>query len=109
MNVQLKVIRDKCILMEGGLVRGDVLWVKPDRARHLIENGICAYVGERMPAEQPETGPTEAKPAGPSEVKKKPSGSLTPGRSTALASSSAPGPAKPSFASAAVLVHRERW
>lgn len=94
--------------MEGTLVRGAVLWTNPERARHLIENGICAYMGGLEPAEQPAAGPSEAKPAGPSEVKKKPSGAMTPGPSTALPSSSAHGTARLHSASAAALVSPRR-
>jgi len=107
MNIQLRVVH-RCILMEGTVQPGDVLWVSPERARHLLENGICAYVGEQEPHEQPEAGPGEAKPAGPSEVKKKPSAGLTAGRLTGLQSSKERGLAKHVSASAAALVSPER-
>ena len=59
MPIQLRVIKDKVILAEGNMKRGDVLWASPARARHLLENGICSYI----------TGATVVKPAGPSEIK----------------------------------------
>ena len=108
------LVKQKCILGEGNVKPGDVLWVHEARARHLLENDICTYINgakkvgqsekpEAGPAEAPEAsagetpqaGPSETPQAGPSEVKKNRLGMLMDSRSTALLSSSAPGFVRP--------------
>lgn len=79
---------------------GTIFYATPTRARQLIDAGAVDLVNFQ-PVEQPMVGPSETKPIGPSEKKTDRSVAVQVGPSTALAPSSAPGPAASSSASAA--------
>lgn len=111
MRIQLEVIQ-RCTSTQwtqGNLRPGDVVWVDENAARHLLENGICRYVGGE---EKPVAGPIETPEAGPSEIKEatvpKFVGDRTDGPTTVSQSSNAPGPGILSSASAAALVLPKR-
>jgi hypothetical protein len=106
-GVQLVVVKGRTSTRwtEANLKPDDVVWVRDEEGvRHLLEHGICKW---------PEVAPQNTKPAGPSEVKEEPearkrSGEAMAGRTIASPSSSEPGAAKLSSASAAALLPPQR-
>ncbi len=84
-RIQLEVTRriTSSIWLEPDRKPGDVVWVNEAAARHLIEEGLCRYIGG---AETRAAGPSETAVTGPAEVKsteapkKNPSAGPTAGR-----------------------------
>jgi len=71
--IQLIVARDgvTSIWLPGRTRVGEAVWVGADAARHLLENGICAWPGGEKgtgPLERPAAGPQHAPEAGPTET-----------------------------------------
>lgn len=105
MRVQLKVsVRRAETLWTGRVSFGDIVWVDEKAARHLLEHGICQFIGGEEAPAKIDTVPAEVAPV----TVPKSVGGLMGGHWIALPLSKGRGSVPLSSASAAGLVLPQR-